>query len=70
MGLSGTTLWDYDLAESHPCRPRAAACKEENRLSWLTDAAKGIKALANKLARATFYLLRDQTSFEEEKLFG
>jgi hypothetical protein len=29
-----------------------------------------IKALANKLARATFYLLRDQTRFEEEKLFG
>jgi transposase len=27
-------------------------------------------ALANKLARAAYYIMRDQVSYEEAKLFG
>jgi hypothetical protein len=29
-----------------------------------------VKALAHKLARATYYIMRDKVAFDEEKLFG
>ena len=28
------------------------------------------KALANKLTKATYYIMRDQVAFNEDKLFG
>jgi len=28
------------------------------------------KALANKLTKATYYIMRDQVAFDEDKLFG
>jgi hypothetical protein len=29
-----------------------------------------IKAMANKLARVSFYILRDQCAFDEKRLYG
>jgi len=29
-----------------------------------------IKAIANKLARASYYILRDQVAYDEQRLFG
>ena len=48
-------------------------CPEANifyqRKKAKTNGALATKALANKLARANFYMLRDQVVFEKEKLF-
>ena len=35
-----------------------------------TNMTVAIKAISNKLARATYYVLRDQTVYDETKLFG
>ncbi len=35
-----------------------------------TNEAVAIKAISNKLARASYYLLRDQAAYDEIKLFG
>ena len=32
--------------------------------------AVAIKAISNKLARASYYILRDQVTYDEVKLFG
>ena len=48
-------------------------CPEANafyqRKKAKTNGALATKALANKLARANFYMLRDQVAFKKEKLF-
>jgi len=35
-----------------------------------TNQAVAIKAISNKLARASYYILRDQVAYDEKKLFG
>ena len=35
-----------------------------------TNKIVGIKALSNKLARASYYIMRDQAAYDESKLFG
>ena len=35
-----------------------------------TNKTVAIKAISNKLARATYYILRDQVAYDEMKLFG
>jgi transposase len=35
-----------------------------------TNKAVAIKAISNKLARASYYILRDQVAYDEKKLFG
>jgi hypothetical protein len=35
-----------------------------------TNNAIATKALANKLARASFYMMRDQSAFDEKRLYG
>ena len=35
-----------------------------------TNEAVAIKAISNKLARASYYILRDQVAYDEKKLFG
>lgn len=61
--------WAYVEAANFAVRysPRAQAFYQRKRAR--TKNVVATKALANKLARATFYLLRDQTTFDEEKLF-
>ena len=48
-------------------------CKEANafyqRKMAQVNGALATKALANKLARANFYMLRDQVDFKKERLF-
>ena len=62
--------WAYVEAANFAVRysPRAHAFYQRKRAK--TKNVVAIKALANKLARASFYLLRDQTSFDEERLFA
>jgi len=49
-------------------------CPEANRFYQRKKAqvngALATKALANKLARASYYMLRDQVAFDKDKLFG
>jgi len=35
-----------------------------------TDKIVAIKALGNKLARASYYVMRDQVAYDAGKLFG
>jgi len=35
-----------------------------------TDKIVAIKALGNKLARASYYIMRDQVAYDSNKLFG
>ena len=35
-----------------------------------TKPVVAIKALSNKLSKASYYIMRDQVAFDEEKLFG
>jgi transposase len=35
-----------------------------------TNKTVAIKAISNKLARASYYILRDQVAYDEKKLFG
>jgi len=35
-----------------------------------TKPVVAIKALSNKLSRASYYIMRDQVAFDEEKLFS
>jgi transposase len=41
-----------------------------NRKMQKTNAAVAHSALANKLSRAGYYVMRDQVPFQPEKLFG
>ena len=35
-----------------------------------TDKIVAIKALGNKLARASYYIMRDRVAYDSSKLFG
>jgi transposase len=60
--------WAYVEAANFALRysPRAKAFHQ--RKCAKTKNGVAIKALANKLARASFYILRDQCAFEEKRL--
>ena len=62
--------WAYVEAANFAVRysPRAKAFHQ--RKCTKTKKVVAIKALANKLARASFYILRDQCSFDEKRLYG
>lgn len=62
--------WAYVEAATFAVRysPRAKAFHQRKRAK--TNNAIAIKALANKLARATFYMIRDQSGFDEKRLYG
>ena len=62
--------WAYVEAANFAVRhsPRAKAFHQ--RKCAKTMKAVAIKALANKLARASFYILRDQSAFDEKRLYG
>jgi transposase len=62
--------WAYVEAANFAVRysPRAKAFHQ--RKSAKTKNVVAIKALANKLARASFYILRDQSAFDEKRLYG
>lgn len=62
--------WAYVEAATFAVRysPRAKAFHQRKRAK--TNNAIATKALANKLARASFYLMRDQSAFDEKRLYG
>jgi len=62
--------WAYVEAANYAVRysPRAKAFHQ--RKCAKTKKVVAIKALANKLARASFYILRDQSAFDEKRLYG
>jgi transposase len=62
--------WAYVEAANYAVRysPRAKAFYQ--RKCAKTKKVVAIKALANKLARASFYILRDQSAFDEKRLYG
>lgn len=62
--------WAYVEAANFAVRhsPRAKAFYQ--RKCAKSKKVVAIKALANKLARASFYILRDQSGFDEKRLYG
>ena len=62
--------WAYVEAATFAVRysPRAKAFHQRKRAK--TNNAIATKALANKLARASFYMMRDQSAFDEKRLYG
>ena len=62
--------WAYVEAANFAVRypPRAKAFHQ--RKCAKAKKVVAIKALANKLARASFYILRDQCAFDEKRLYG
>jgi transposase len=62
--------WPYVEAANFAIRysPRAKAFHQRKRAK--TNNVIATKALANKLARASFYMLRDQSAFDEKRLYG
>jgi len=61
--------WAYVEAAHFSTRYCVGARKFYQRKKAKTNGAVATKALANKLARASYYIMRDQVSFDEEKLF-
>jgi transposase len=61
--------WAYVEAAHHCVRNCERARKFYQRKKARTNGAVATKALANKLARASYYIMRDQVSFDEGKLF-
>jgi len=62
--------WAYVEAANFTVRHSARAKAFYQRKCAKTKKVVAIKALANKLARASFYILRDQSAFDEKRLYG
>ena len=62
--------WAYSEAAEHARRFDTASRNFYNRKLKERNSPVAHNALANKLARAAYYIMRDHVSYEEEKLFG
>jgi len=62
--------WAYVEAATFMIRNNEKARKFYQRKKAKTNKIVGKKALANKIARACFYILRDKVEFDDKKLFG
>jgi len=62
--------WAYVEAANFAIRHSPRAKSFYQRKCAKTKKVVAIKALANKLARASFYILRDQCAFDEKRLYG
>ena len=62
--------WAYVEAANYAVRYSPRAKTFHQRKCAKTKKVVAIKALANKLARASFYILRDQSAFDEKRLYG
>jgi hypothetical protein len=56
-------------ASHYATRYNASARRFYQRKTARTCEAVAVKALANKLARASYYIMRDQVPFDEHKIF-
>lgn len=61
--------WAYVEAAYHAARSNPQARRFHQRKMSKSNRTLATKALANKLTKATFYMMRDQVSFNPEKLF-
>lgn len=62
--------WAYIEAANFCIRNCAGAQRFYQRKLAKTKRVVAIKALSNKLAKASFYIIRDQVPFDAKKLFG
>jgi transposase len=62
--------WAYVEAATFAVRYSSRAKAFHQRKRAKTNNAIATKALANKLARASFYMMRDQSAFDEKRLYG
>jgi len=62
--------WAFVEAANFSVRYSEKAKRFYQRKMQKTKRVVAIKALAHKLARASFYIMRDQVAFNPEKLFG
>jgi transposase len=62
--------WAFSEAAEHARRSDPASRKFYNRKRSQSNEAVAHSALAHKLARAAYYLMRDHVPFEEKKMFG
>jgi transposase len=62
--------WAYSEAAEHARRFDTASRNFYNRKLKERNSPVAHNALANKLARAAYYIMRDHVPYEEEKLFG
>lgn len=61
--------WAYVEAANAAIRNYPTAQRFYNRKASRTNTIVARKALANKLARASFYIMRDQVAYNEQKMF-
>jgi transposase len=61
--------WAYVEAANHTIRCCPKAEKFFQRKMAKSERVLATKALANKLTKATYYIMRDQVAFNEDKLF-
>jgi transposase len=61
--------WAYVEAANHAMRCCPKAQKFFQRKMAKSERVLATKALANKLTKATYYIMRDHVSFDEDKLF-
>ena len=62
--------WAYVEAANFAIRYCPYSKKFYQRKKAKTNGIVGIKALSNKLARASYYIIRDQVPYDVKKLFG
>ena len=61
--------WAYVEAAFHAARSNQRAQSFFQRKMSKSNRTLATKALANKLTKATYYIMRDQVAFDSEKLF-
>jgi transposase len=61
--------WAYVEAANHTARVSQEAHKFFHRKMAKSNRTLAIKALANKLSKATYYIMRDKVPYDAEKLF-
>ena len=62
--------WAYVEAANFAVRHNAKAQRFYQRKKAKTNGIVAIKALSNKISRASYYIMRDQMPFDEKMLFG
>jgi hypothetical protein len=62
--------WAFSEAAHHAVRPHEQARRYFQRKRSKTNGIIAIRALAHKLARASYHVMRDQVDFDSAKLFG
>ena len=62
--------WAYVEAANHAIRCCPKAQQFFQRKMAKSERVLATKALANKLSKATYYIMRDQVAFDEDKLFA